>query len=322
MEKNNDFVQGLISYSKKDGNKNVILLILYLIVQTIVFGIVTPYFLTLSNFQNLMRQTAELGMVTIPLAIILMTGNIDLSIGSVMGVSAISLARFLKMGISIPVAVFLAILIGMFLGAINGVLVAKFNLEGIVATLGMQVMLRGVCYILTGGRPVSGLPKEFLAISKIQIGIVPLSFIVMLIIFMIAIFIMQKTTFGIKIHAIGYNSRTSTFSGINAEKIKFTLFTLSGAIAALAAMFMLTRFASAESEFASGYDTDTLTSLLIGGISIAGGSGNMVGAFLGFITISTLRNGLNHIGVSAIYQQFILGALIILFAINRKRKRD
>ena len=322
MEENRTIVQKLIAYSKKDGNKNVILLIGYLILQTIVFGIITPYFVTASNFQNLMRQTAELGMVTIPLAIILMTGNIDLSIGSVMGVCAISLARFLKMDMNIGVAIVLAILIGMFLGSINGVLVAKFNLEGIVATLGMQVMLRGVCYILTGGRPVSGLPKEFLNISKIKLGVVPLSFIVMLIIFAIAIFIMQKTTFGIKIHSIGYNPKSSTYSGINAPKIKFLLFTLSGAIAALAAMFMLARFASAESEFANGYDTDTMTSLLIGGISIAGGSGNMVGAFLGFITIATLRNGLNHMGVSATYQTFVLGALIILFAINRQKKRD
>lgn len=318
----NKFVQSIISYSKKDGNKNVILLIIYLIVQTIFFGIATPYFLTLSNFQNLMRQTAELGMVTIPLAIILMTGNIDLSIGSVMGVCAISMARLLKTDLPIAVAILLAICVGMFLGAVNGLLVAKFNLEGIVATLGMQVMLRGVCYILTGGRPVSGMPREFMALSKVSIGIVPLSFIVMLIIFLIAIFIMQKTTFGIKIHAIGYNPVTSTFSGINAKKIKFLLFTLSGAVAALASMFMLARFASAESEFANGYDTDTLTSLLIGGISIAGGSGNMVGAFLGFVAISTLRNGLNHMGVSAIYQQFILGALIILFAVNWKKKRD
>ncbi len=322
MDGKNSVLGKMIAYSKQDGNKNVILLIVYLVIQTVVFSVVTPFFLTASNFQNLMRQTAELGMVTIPLAIILMTGNIDLSIGSVMGVCAISLARFLKIGLNPVGAVLLAVCIGMLLGSINGILVAKFNLEGIVATLGMQVMLRGVCYILTGGRPVSGLPKEFLDFSKVKIAGIPFSFIVMLIIFSIAIFIMQKTTFGIKIHAIGYNARTSTFSGINARKIKFLLFTLSGAIAALASMFMLARFASAESEFANGYDTDTLTSLLIGGISIAGGSGNMIGAFLGFITIATLRNGLNHIGVSAIYQQFILGALIIAFAVNWKKKRD
>ena len=129
MEENRTIVQKLIAYSKKDGNKNVILLIGYLILQTIVFGIITPYFVTASNFQNLMRQTAELGMVTIPLAIILMTGNIDLSIGSVMGVCAISLARFLKMDMNIGVAIVLAILISRFLGSINGGLVAKVNLE-------------------------------------------------------------------------------------------------------------------------------------------------------------------------------------------------
>lgn len=313
-------ISGVKRYSQKDGNRNIVLLIFYLIIQTAVFASLTPFFLTSANIQNLMRQTAELGMVTIPLAIILMTGNIDMSIGSVMGVCAISLARLLKMGVNIWVAVLITILIGAFLGSINGFLVAKMHLAGIVATLGTQVMLRGVCNILTGGRPVSGLPREFLAVANIRILGMPISFIVMIIVFIIAIFIMQRTTFGVKIHAIGYNPKTSEYSGLNSDKIKFILFTLSGAVAAVAATFMLMRFASAEAKFASGYDTDTLTSLLIGGISIAGGSGNMMGALLGFITIATLRNGLNHLGVSSIYQTVILGVLIIISAVNFKKK--
>lgn len=181
-------------------------------------------------------------------------------------------------------------------------------------------MLRGVCNILTGGRPVSGLPQQFLSCANIRILGMPVSFIFMVVIFMIAIFIMQKTSFGIRVHAIGYNPKTSVYSGLGSDKIKFIMFTLSGAVAAIAAAFMLMRFASAESKFASGYDTDTLTSLLIGGISIAGGSGNMIGALLGFITIATLRNGLNHLGVSAIFQTVILGVLIIVSAVNFKKK--
>lgn len=308
------------SYMKKNGNRNVVLLAIYLIVQTVVFGFVTPYFLTGSNVQNLMRQTAELGMVCIPLAIVLMTGNIDLSIGSVMGVCAISLARLLKMGVSIPLAMLIVILIGGLVGFINGFFVGKLHLEGIVATIGTQVMLRGVCYILTGGRPVSGLPSEFTRISKMYILGMPISFIVMLVIFIISIVVMQRTTFGIKIHAIGFNARTSRFSGINADRIKFWLFALSGSVAALASMFMLMRFASAESEFANTYDTNTLTAILLGGISISGGSGNMLGAFLGLITVATLKNGLNHLGVTAISQNFIIGLLIIVSAINWKKK--
>lgn len=313
-------VSGIKSYSKKDGNKNIVLLVFYLVIQTVVFASLTPFFLTSANFQNLMRQTAELGMVTIPLAIILMTGNIDLSIGSVMGVCAISLARLLKTGMNVWIAVLITVLIGAFLGSINGFLVARMHLAGIVATLGTQVMLRGVCNILTGGRPVSGLPREFLGFANIRILGMPVSFIFMIVVFIAAIFIMQKTSFGVKIHAIGYNPKTSEYSGLNSDKIKFILFTLSGAIAAIAATFMLMRFSSAESKFANGYDTDTLTSLLIGGISIAGGSGNMIGALLGFIAIATLRNGLNHLGVSSIFQTVILGVLIIVSAVNFKKK--
>lgn len=313
-------IRAVNEYSKKDGNKNVVLLVIYLILQTAVFANIAPHFLTIENFQNIMRQTAELGMVTIPLTIILMTGNIDLSIGSVMGVCAISLARLLKSGMNIGLAILISIMIGALLGSMNGFIVSRFHLDGLVATLGTQVMLRGICYILTGGRPVSGLPSAFLHIARVKVFGVVISFLFMIVLFFVVIFIMQKTSFGIKIHAIGYNVKACNYSGINADRYKFLLFTSSGAIAAIAAMFMLTRFASAESEFANGYDIDTLTSLLIGGISISGGSGNMVGSLLGLITIATLRNGLNHLGVSSIYQQFVLGLLIVISAINWKRK--
>lgn len=312
-------IKNLKAYMKKSGNRNVVLLVIYIVIQTIFFASVTPFFFTGANFQNLMRQTAELGMVCIPLSIILLTGNIDLSIGSVMGVCAISLARMLKVGMSIPLSILLTILIGALVGSLNGFFVAKLGLDGLVATIGTQVMLRGVCYILTGGRPVSGLPSSFTDFSKVQLLGVPISFALMILIFVISIIVMQYTTFGIKIHAIGYNSKASIFSGINATKIKFWLFVLSGSIAAMASMFMLMRFASAESEFANTYDTNTLTAILLGGINISGGSGNMLGPLLGLIAVAMLKNGLNHMQVTAIIQNFIIGLLIIISAINLKR---
>lgn len=312
----------LTDYMKKDGNRNVVLLIVYLIVQTIVFSMVLPNFMTVSNFQNLMRQTAELGMVSIPLAIVLMTGNIDLSIGAVMGVCAISMARMLRAGLPIPLAVLFTVCIGALAGSLNGFCVAKLHLDGLVATIGTQVMLRGFCYILTGGRSVSGLPSEFTRVSKMYLFNVPVSFLLMMVIFIVAIFVMQKTRFGIQVHAIGYNAKASRFSGIQADRVKFWLFVLSGCVAAIASMFMLMRFASAESEFASGYDTDTLVAILLGGIDIAGGSGNMLGAFLGLVAVATLKNGLNHMGMTATYQQFIVGMLIVISAVRWKKKRD
>lgn len=313
---------GIYNYMSKDGNRNVVLLCVYLIVQTIAFAVATPFFLTNDNMQNLMRQTAELGMVSIPLAIVLMTGNIDLSIGSVMGVCAISMAHLLKTGLSFPLVLLITVLIGAGVGCINGFLVAKLHLAGIVVTIGTQVMLRGVCYILTGGRPVSGLPPYFTGFSKMTVWGMPVSCLVMIVMFIAAIIVMQKTTFGIKIHAIGYNARASEFSGVYADRIKFWLFVLSGSVAAIASMFMVMRFGSAESEFANGYDTNTLTAILLGGISIDGGSGNMFGALLGLITVATLKNGLTHLGMTSTNQYFILGLLIIISAIRWKKKKD
>ena len=291
-----------------------------LIIIYVAFGLIDRNVFSGQNVMNLLRSMSKYLLIGVGQSYLLITGNIDLSIGSVMGVCAISLARLLKTGMNIWLAVLITILIGAAIGSLNGFLVARMHLAGIVATLGTQVMLRGVCNILTGGRPVSGLPQQFLSCANIRILGMPVSFIFMVVIFMIAIFIMQKTSFGIRVHAIGYNPKTSVYSGLGSDKIKFIMFTLSGAVAAIAAAFMLMRFASAESKFASGYDTDTLTSLLIGGISIAGGSGNMIGALLGFITIATLRNGLNHLGVSAIFQTVILGVLIIVSAVNFKKK--
>lgn len=204
MEKTSSasFVTKLRNYMSKNGNRNVVLLVVYLILQTIFFSVATRTFMSGNNMGNLVRQTAELGMVCIPLSMILITGNIDLSVGSVMGVTAITMAWFLKWGYSIPVVLLIGMAIGALVGSINGLLVSKLNLAGIVVTIGTQVMLRGVCYILTGGRPVSGLPRAFIQISKIKICGLSISFLVMIIMFVFAILIMQRTSVGIKIHAI------------------------------------------------------------------------------------------------------------------------
>lgn len=310
----------LKAYTSKNGNKNVLLLVFYLILQLIFFSVTTKTFLTGNNMENLVRQTAELGMVCIPLSMILITGNIDMSIGSVMGVCAICMAWLLKWGYSIPVVLLLGIAIGVAVGSINGFMVAKLHLAGIVVTIGTQVMLRGVCYILTGGRPVSGLPRAFIQISKIKVCGLSVSFLVMMAMFVVAIIIMEYTSVGVRIHAIGYNAKASIYSGISADRLKFILFLVSGAVASVAAFFMLMRFGSAESEFANGYDTNALTAVLLGGISISGGSGNMFGTLLGLIAVAMLKNGLTHMGMSSTNQQFILGLLIVISAIQIQKK--
>ena len=314
-------VEVIRGYTKRDGNRNVFLLVCYLAVQTVVLSFATPYFFTAVNFMNLMRQMAELGMITIPIAMLILTGNIDLSVGAVMGVCAISLARMLRSGMNMGIAILLTMLLGAGLGCINGFFVAKLHLAGIVATIGTQVMLRGVCFILTGGRPVSGLPPAFLEIAKWQVLGIPFTFLLMIAGFAVAAFLMKRTSFGLKLHAIGYNPKASSFSGIQSDRMKFRLYVLSGLVASIAAMFMLTRFASAESAFGTGYDTDVLTSVLVGGMSIMGGSGNLLGALLGLLTISSLRNGMNHLEISSLYQQVVLGALIVISAAKWKRTK-
>lgn len=308
-------------YFLREGNRNVVLLVCYLALQLLVLASVTDHFFSGINFRNLMRQTAELGMITLPFAMLILTGNIDLSISAIIGVCAISLAQMLKHGMPISVSLLLTLLIGAAIGAINGFFVAKLKLAGIVATIGTQVMFRGICYILTGGRPVSGLPRAFTSVSRWNVWGAPMTFIIMLAMFGVGLWFMKYTSFGIKLHAIGYNSRASIFSGVHSDRIKFLLYVFSGAVGAVAGTFMLTRFASAESAFGFGYDTDALTSVLVGGMSIGGGSGNLLGALLGVLTIGSLRNGLNHLEISSLYQQIVLGVLIVVSAAKWKRQK-
>lgn len=308
-------------YTATEGNRNVVLLVGYLLVQTLAFALLTDHFFSGSNFRNLMRQVAELGMVTVPFAMLLLTGNIDLSVSAIMGVCAITLARLLRAGAPVSLSILAVVAVGALIGALNGFFVARLKLAGIVATIGTQVMFRGICYILTGGRPVSGMPRPFLAASRWNVAGVPATFIIMLAMFAAGVWAMKYTSFGIKLHAIGFNSRASQFSGVRSDWIKFWLYVLSGAVSAVCGVFMLTRFASAESAFGYGYDTDALTSVLVGGMSIAGGSGNLVGALLGVLTIGSLRNGLNHMEISSLYQQILLGALIVVSAAKWRRQK-
>ncbi len=287
----------------------------------LLFGVAAPYFLTVGNLFNILRQVSEIGMISIPLTFLLLSGHMDLSVGSIVGVCGVSTGMILRAGGSIPLALLAGIAAGTAVGFLNGLIVGKLKIQAVVVTIGTQVLFRGLCYILTSGRAVSGYPAAFFTLGTGDVLGVPISVIVLLVMYAAAWLVLEKSWFGRYVLAIGNNQNTARYSGIRVDRMKIALFTLCGALTAVASAFLISRLSSAEATLGSGYELDIITAALIGGIDINGGSGKLQGTFLGILIIGILRNGLNMMGLSVIYQSIILGALLLAAVANLGGKR-
>ena len=289
--------------------------------ELLLFGVAAPYFLTVGNLFNILRQVSEIGMISIPLTFLLLSGHMDLSVGSIVGVCGVSTGMILRAGGSIPLALLAGIAAGTAVGFLNGLIVGKLKIQAVVVTIGTQVLFRGLCYILTSGRAVSGYPAAFFTLGTGDVLGVPISVIVLLVMYAAAWLVLEKSWFGRYVLAIGNNQNTARYSGIRVDRMKIALFTLCGALTAVASAFLISRLSSAEATLGSGYELDIITAALIGGIDINGGSGKLQGTFLGILIIGILRNGLNMMGLSVIYQSIILGALLLAAVADLGGKR-
>lgn len=284
----------------------------------ILFGFAAPYFLTVGNLFNILRQVSEIGMISIPLTFLLLSGHMDLSVGSIVGVCGVTTGMILRAGGPIVLAMLAGIAAGAAIGFINGLIVGKLKIQAVVVTIGTQVMFRGLCYILTSGRAVSGYPLSFFTLGTGDVLGVPISVIVLLLMYAGAWFVLEKSWFGRYVLAIGNNQNTTRYSGIRVDRVKIILFTICGVMTAIASIFLISRLSSAEATLGSGYELDIITAALIGGVDINGGRGKLQGTFLGILIIGILRNGLNMMGLSVIYQSIILGVLLLVAVAKRK----
>lgn len=284
----------------------------------LLFGLLAPYFLTVGNLLNILRQISEIGMISIPLTFLLLSGHMDLSVGSIVGVCGITCGMLLRAGQPVVLAILAGIAAGAVVGFVNGVIVGKLKIQAVVVTIGTQVMFRGLCYIMTSGRAVSGYPLSFYVLGGGDILGLPISVLVLGVCYVGAWFVLERTYFGRYILAIGNNQNTTRYSGIRVDRVKILLFTFCGIMTAVASVFLISRLSSAEATLGSGYELDIITAALIGGIDINGGSGKLQGTFLGILIIGILRNGLNLMGLSVIYQSIILGVLLLVAVAKRK----
>jgi ribose/xylose/arabinose/galactoside ABC-type transport system permease subunit len=294
------------------GSFRAVLLIGTLAVLVGYFSIRSPFFFTVSNILNIAGELPEIGLLVVGLTFVIIAGGMDLSVGSVVGLSAAVLALLCHTGLNIWICAFIAVLVGAACGALNGLFVAGFKMQAVVVTVGTLVLFRGAIYVLTNGRPQSGFPEEFAFLGQGTVFGLPFNFLLLLAVAISAHFILTRTVYGRRIFALGNNEEALRYSGAPITATRFTTFLVSGVLAAGAGVLLASRLASTQANTGQGFELEAITAVLMGGVYIFGGRGTITGAFLGLLIIVVLRNGLNVIGVSSVIETLILGILILV----------
>lgn len=324
----------------KLGNKNIGALLgeyaafLALVLLATVLGAISPEFRQISNLLNLLRQAAFNGLIAIGMTCVILSDGIDLSVGSVFALAAIICAKLLTSGVAAPLAILAALVIGTLLGLVSGILVAKCRLQAFIATLITMTAYRGLAMIITDGKPISRLAASiesdggaflFKALGKGNLLIaetvkIPLPAIILVVFFAVFYFILNKTTYGRRVYATGSNAVCAKLVGVNTAKIKMSVYAISGFLAALAGLMMISRVDSAQPTLGDGYELDAIAAVALGGTSMSGGRGKITGTIAGVLIIAVLNNGLNILGVTSYYQD-VIKAIVILVAVLSDRKR-
>lgn len=271
----------------------------------------TPYFLTVSNLLNVAQQTVINAIVAVGMTCVIISAGIDLSVGSVLAFSGVLLGQALHAGWPLAAALGLALAVGAACGLLNGLLIALGRLPPFIATLGMMSVARGAALLATGGRPVSGFAGPFRWIADGRLAAVPASVVLMFLVYAAAAFVLRRTRFGRYVYAVGGNEEAALLSGVPVGACKVAVYVLAGALAGLGAIVLTARLNSAQPIAGIDYELDAIAAAVIGGASLMGGEGTVLGTLVGALIMGVLRNGLNLLGVSSFIQQVFIGAVII-----------
>jgi len=294
-----------------------------LVVFIIVLAFVSDNFFTVNNMLNLLRQVSINGLIAFGMTFVILTGGIDLSVGSMLALGSALTAGLLTSGIDPLLAIFIGLLIGLILGAINGIIITKGKVAPFIATLATMTIFRGATLVYTDGKPITGLSDSFTfeMIGKGYLFGIPFPVIIMLIIFFILIFLLQNTVFGRQVYAIGGNEEASILSGIKVDRIKIWIYSLVGMLSVLAGIIMTSRLNSAQPTAGTSYELDAIAAVVIGGTSLAGGRGRIAGTLIGVLIIGVIDNGLNLLNVSSFYQQIVKGGVILVAVLLDRRSK-
>ncbi|WP_123336715.1 ABC transporter permease [Erwinia sp. JUb26] len=292
------------------------------------------YFLSNENMLIVLRQISINGILAIGMTFVIITAGVDLSVGSVLALSGIVAARFATTNTGLAIGdtahavlmpLIIALGIGIVCGLLNGTILARYRLQPFIVTMGMLSAARGLALLTTDGNPVSQLNSDFRWLGNGYVLGIPVPVILFVVLFALAWILLNKTLFGRYVYAVGGNQKSARTSGISVVKIKVLVYTLCGALAGIAGLILTARTGSAQTNAGAAYELDAIAAVVIGGTSMAGGVGTLIGTLFGILIIGVMNNGLDLLGVQSYYQQIIKGALIVVAVLldpSRKQQRD
>ncbi len=291
------------------------LLVLLLLIGVVIGSVLSPYFLSSFNLEYaLPSNIMEIAIMALPMTLIIIAGEIDLSVASLLGLTSVVLGLLWQSGHPIWVAIVVALLVGLVAGGLNGLLVTKLALPSLVVTIGTLALYRGLAYVVLGDQAVSNFPTAFtnLGFGTIPGTQLPWSGLIFAILAAIFVVVLHFSRWGRQLYAMGNNKEAARFSGINVSRVKLVLFILSGVIAALAGVIFTARFSSARPDNAVGFELYVVTVVLLGGVNIFGGRGSLLGVVLAIFIVAVLQNVMGLVNISGDIQSLAIGLLLIL----------
>jgi len=299
--------------------------IIGLVIFSIIISLMNDRFMTSSNILNILRQTSINSIIAAGMTFVIITGGIDLSVGSTLALSGAVAAFLISTGTPPVLALLAALLVGASIGFLNGIAITKGKLQPFIVTLATMTVFRGATMVFTDGKPISaGYEKGAEFLSTLGNGYVmgiPIPIIIMIVVFLIGYFILTQTTFGRYVYSLGGNEEATKLSGVNTDRMKVIVYSISGFLAALAGIIITARLSSAQPTAGSGYELDAIAAVVLGGTSLAGGVGSILGTVTGALIIGVLNNALNLMNVSSYYQLLAKGVVILIAVLlDRKNK--
>ena len=302
MKKKKDIVSIILDYG----------ILLVLIALIIVFSFASSNFFTVNTLITILRQVSITGITSVGMCYVILTGGIDLSVGSIACLAAVVAALSMSAGHSGFISSVLALLLAVGAGALNGFCVTKLSMPPLIATLGTQTALRGIAYIVTDGLPVHGFSKTYGNFAKATLFGIPLMILLMIVIFLFGKFLLERCTFGRYVYGVGGNEEATHLSGINVVKIKTLVYTFAGLLSGIAGLVLLSRTNSGQPSAGDGYEMDAITAVALGGVNLAGGEGQINQVMVGVILMGVLSTGMIMCGINDYVQKLVKGIVLIL----------
>ena len=292
------------------------------VILIVALAVASPAFLTYTNIVNILRQISVVGIMAIGMTFVIATGGIDLSVGAVLALTGVISTSLVVDGSQTPLvlAILAGLGVGLLCGMFSGVFIAKLGVPEFIATLATMTIARGLCYVYTDGRPITGFRDDYKVIGGGSVGVMPIPVLIFIVIIIIGIILLNFSKFGRQVLAVGGNEKAAIVSGINAARIKFICYALSGLASAIAGIVLSSRTQTGQPAAGEGNELDAITAVVIGGASLSGGSGSIIGTVIGMLIIGVMTNGLDLLNVSSYYQEVIKGIIILVAVLSDRMK--